>query len=254
MNKISQAVISAIAGASIMAAASCSQDNTLQYGISAIGNISGSSFKSDSGTILDIEEYACAEHLDDNDRAFIIYDVLNKSPHREAYGIRIRKAYKAIVKDPLHASALSGNEEMQREDPVKVTDIWISGGYVNMYVMLPVIPGSGTVHSVNLVLDDRDSGTAGYSFIIRHNASGETIGETGQERFVLQGGFISFPITGILTEDNIPVTFRWKWYKSAGDTGITSETEENILEGIFRKSRFGHAPASPSGKTISGTL
>ncbi len=72
MNKISQAVISAIAGASIMAAASCSQDNTLQYGISAIGNISGSSFKSDSGTLLDIEEYACAEHLDDNDRAFII--------------------------------------------------------------------------------------------------------------------------------------------------------------------------------------
>lgn len=123
-----------------------------------------------------------------------------------------------------------------------------------MYVMLPVIPGSGTAHYVNLVLEDRDSGTAGYSFIIRHNASGETIGETGQERFVFQGGFISFPIAGIITEDNVPVTFRWKWYKSAGDTGITSETEENILEGIFRKSRFGHAPASPSAKTLSGTL
>ena len=66
-----------------MTVASCSQDNTLQYGISAIGNISGSSFNSDSGTILDIEEYACAERLEDNDRAFIIYDVLNKSPHRE---------------------------------------------------------------------------------------------------------------------------------------------------------------------------
>ena len=152
MNKISKALISAIAGASIMTVASCSQDNTLQYGISAIGNISGSSFNSDSGTILDIEEYACAERLEDNDRAFIIYDVLNKSPHREAYGIRIREAYKTIVKDPLQASALSGNEEMQKEDPVKVTDIWISGGYVNMYVMLPVIPGSGTAHYVNLFL------------------------------------------------------------------------------------------------------
>lgn len=244
--KIIAKAIAASVFASFLAAPSCSQDNTLQYGVSAIGTITADRFTSDAGTVFHIEEDLSGKYLEDDSRAFIIYDVLNKNTD-SGYGIRIREGYHVTVKAPVNAS--SESEDMQAEDPVNVTGIWISGGYVNMHVLFPMIIGSSVRHSINLILEDNPDTWQGYSFSIRHNAFGETMSGTDSGKFILGGGFMSFPISDMIREDEAAVRFSWKWYKSAGDSGITSETEENIVEGIFRKSRFGHAPVSPSDFT-----
>lgn len=232
--KISHKSIIIFSVAAVIAAASCTYDETIRYNSAAIGTPSGQCFRSDIGTVLNVEEYRCPERIDTMDRAYIVYDVLRKSRNNDGYDIRIRQAEMVAVRTPLAESGAAA-DELQAEDPVDVRCLWLSGGYINMVARIHTIKDSGRKHLLNLVFDDGGTQDGKYVFTIRHNAAGETIDEAGPEGFCMKTVFLSFPVSEMLPGDETAVRIRWKWYKKAGEGSISSEIEDNSLDCIYRK-------------------
>lgn len=252
-------------------AVSCKKDSTLQYNNLTMGNVTEGLFTSDQGNIFNVVEQdrACYGRLDTMKRAIILCDVLNKTTGglENEYDVRLTAMSPVRVKDIIldgkveditpNAKENSGesteegtdegtDQNVYREDPVTISQVWISGGYINMYVKLPYKQSSKTIHEINLIkIETKD----GYAFRLVHNANGETMTDSTMYDFVEGGSYFSFPISSIITEEEARVRFEWKWYRVLGTSIDLNSTDFYYTEFVYKKG-YEHIP---SGLSLAST-
>lgn len=237
-----------IAAILCLAAVSCKKDNTIQYNNATMGNVVNGTFTSDQGNIFNVTEQSCAGRLDTMKRALVICDVLNKTANGadNEYDIRLNALASVLTKDIVAVGA-EAEEEVYVEDPVHIEYLWISGGYINVYVMMPFKVGSKTAHMINLVQQPSEK-EGQYILRLCHNAYGETMTETNSHEFVLGGGYVSFPINTIMQEEEANLKIEWKWYQSTG-AGLSQVTEYKTIEGTYKKDGYQHVPEALAART-----
>ena len=99
MKKITKTLIAIAAGLTVLAAASCSKDDTIRYNNATMGNVVNGKFTSDQGNIFNVVEQNCAGKLDTMKRAFVICDVLSQSEGSTTeYDIRLNYMVPVMTK------------------------------------------------------------------------------------------------------------------------------------------------------------
>lgn len=155
---------------------SCKKDDTLRYGNVTMGNLVDGKFISDQGNTFNMVEMNTTVDLKKFRRGIMQCDVLRETGEKE-YDVRVTYMDTVFTKAPVLASIAAEDEEMMVEDPIYIDQRWISGGYLNMYIIFeiqvnPILKDSK--HMINLVADDSAAETGKYTFTLRHNAFGET--------------------------------------------------------------------------------
>lgn len=248
MKRIKKGLIylAAVMAASFMT--SCQKDNTIQYNNATMGNIVNGVFISDQGNRFNVVDQQCIGELKDMKRAFIVCDVLNKTVGGEdnEYDVRVNQIATVLTKNAVPLMDVTA--EMMTQDPVHVENAWISGGYINMFIMFPSKVGSTTSHLINLVhegcLIDPETqeeipGT--YRFSLRHNSNGDKITPPQIVDYVLAGGYVSFPLSTYISDKEAEFSVEWTWHKDAG-AGLSSETEVRSFKAKYTSEGFQHAP------------
>jgi hypothetical protein len=245
--KILKRALIIIIAAAAAALTSCKQDDTLQYNNMTMGNIVAGTFTSDQGNIFNVVEKNCTGYLEELSRAIIICDVLKKVEGTDnVYDIRLNQFAGVLEKAPITKDMAESNEDSSVKDPVTIEEMWISGGYINMYVVFEVKTGSTTKHLINLVYNEQESENGKYVFELRHNSFGDSVSYDATD-IKLGGNYVSFPISELLEENSADIVIKWNWYKSAGD-GWLSETQEYSYNLTYVKGGFEHVPNTFTSK------
>lgn len=248
MKVITKAII--IAALACLGTASCKKDNTLQYNNMTMGNVIDGSFISDQGNTFNVVEQTCLGKLDTMERAIVICDILNQTAggRENDYDVRLNAMSEVLTKDIL-ATGTELDEEESVQDPINIRNLWISGGYINMFVEFPCKSNSKVAHMLNLVQVESSEANK-YTFRLHHNAYGETLNDNSEENsnWVYAGGYVSFPISTFIKEKEADIRIEWKWYITAG-TGLTQITETKYLEGTYKKDGYEHVPSDLAERT-----
>lgn len=245
-----------------LGAVSCKKDTTIQYANMTMGNVEGSTFVSDQGNVFHIVEHEGGklEELLKTERAYILCDVLSKTAGGQdnEYDIRLNDMAKVLTKDIVTLED-EKTEDIIKEDPINVREVWISGGYINFFVEFPTKVGSETAHMINLIQQEVQEtsetqnnlqGKKGYVFRLTHNANGETRENITDSQLISAGGFVSFPINKIIEGNEANLRIEWIWYKTYG-AGSSTETELKYKKGTFIKGGFEHASKDATPKTTA---
>ncbi len=214
---------------------SCQSDDTLNYNNITMGNIVDGRFVSDQGNTFNVVQQLCSGKIEEEKRIMMICDVLNETEgSRNEYDVRLTTYFPVLEKKAVTLDEATGEIDVQ--DPVHIDQLWFSGGYINMVIQTPVIPGSDTKHLVNLVYSVNENGE--YVLNFRHNAFGEVWSQEMDSKMALSGGaYVSFPIADIIKEDDAKIVLNWKWYQS---TELTFDyTKEKIYEFKYDWTRKG---------------
>ena len=249
MNKIKGFIIALAVGAAAIAT-SCQKDDTLRYYNATMGNIVDGRFVSDQGNTFNIVEQTCEGRLDTLKRAFTICDILASTGTNE-YDVRLNYITSVLTKSPLLSSAIEDISQM-KDDPALLSDLWISGGYINLYITVPIKTGSDTKHLINLILDETAKEEGTYTFTLRHDASGEIL-KDGQSNsnMVLAAGYVSFPVSHLIKEDQARIRIKWHSYKLAGQNMISSQTEYHSTERLYTKESFEQVPSTTYNNSMT---
>ena len=243
--------IRAIAAIGIIAASvSCKHDDTLVYNNLTMGNIVDGTFVSDMGNIFNVTENPCYKDLGTMNRALVLCDVLNKVEGTDnEYDIRLNAATEVLVKKPVTKFVADNDKDMTTEDPIDITYLWISGGYINTYLMFEFKYDTQTPqkHLINLVYDQENSKDGKYEFIMRHNAFGETASNDATG-ITFGGNYVSFPISDIIKEDSAEIIIKCRWYKTISG-GIMSDLQEKSFNIQYIRGGFEHAPRAVISNT-----
>lgn len=255
MKNIKKSLIIIIAA--VAAITSCKKDDTIQYNNATMGNIVDGRFVSDQGNIFNVVDQQCIGKLDTMKRAFVVCDVLNRTEGGadNEYDVRVNQIATVVTKDPVHH--MNTTAEMLIQDPVHIEYAWISGGYMNLFVMFPSKVGSKTSHLINLVHEgcmidpetkEEIEGT--YRFTLRHNSGGDKIAPPQTVDYVLAGGYVSFPLNSYITEEEADFSIEWTWHKNAGG-GLSSETSVKTLTAKYTTDGYQHAPKGLGTRAIA---
>lgn len=242
--KISKRIIISIA-AGMIALASCQKDDTLRYNNATMGNVVNGMFTSDQGNVFNIVEQNCSGKLDTMKRAFVICDVLNAAPEgNKEYDVRLNYISPVLTKEAIPSSEAT-DPSVLMNDPILLTDIWISGGYVNLHLTVPVARTNGKPHILNFILDQGEKSDSTYTFRIRHDASGEVLKEnTDNSSLMLASAYASFPVSSIIKEDTANICIKWQSYIVAGQNIISAKSEEYSIKRTYTKNTFEHVPST----------
>lgn len=254
MNMTKKGFLYLIASMAAVLTISCQKDDTIQYNNSTMGNVIDERFVSDQGNIFNIVDQVCPGKLDTMDRAFVICDVLSKTSGGadNEYDVRLKQISPVLTKDAVHHT--NTTEAMLIQDPIFIEYAWVSGGYLNMFIVYPCKVDSKTRHMINLVHEggminpetkEEISGT--YRFTLRHNADGDKITQPQTSEYVFAGGYVSFPLNSYISETEAEFCIEWPWHKNVGG-GLSSETEVKSLCGKYVSTGFQHAPKTFSAQ------
>lgn len=199
--------IFAFAIAGILGFAACRKDDTLRYSNVTMGNIVDGVFISDQGNRFNIVEQTCEDFPDTLKRALIRCDVLSKT-EENTYDIRLTDFAGVFTKAPVDSTSVT-DPDVFVEDPLMIYDMWIAGGYINMYLLIPIQQDSRTAHLINLVRDDEDAAPGIYEFTLKHNAFGEVESASSGNELVLGGAYVSFPAAGLFKEEEADIIIYW---------------------------------------------
>lgn len=229
---------------------SCKQDETLMYNNMTMGNVIDGTFISDQGNIFNIVEKYTVKNIEGMNRALTICDILKKVEGTEnVYDVRLNAATEVFTKKPILLEYADASKDESVNDPIQIIDVWISGGYINMYIMLEMKFNSDQKHMVNLVYDEKGSADGKYIFQLRHNSYGESkIYETTGIGY--GSTYVSFPISDIIKEDKAELTINYRWYKSNG-YDLSSEIDDYIHKRTYTKGGFEHVPSSAQVKATA---
>lgn len=247
MNIFGKVLMTLAAAAALI---SCKQDETLMYNNFTMGNVIDGTFVSDQGNIFKIVERNTIYNIEGMNRALTICDILKKVEGTEnVYDVRLNAVTEVFTKKPILLEYADASKEESVNDPVFIQDLWISGGYINMYIMLEMKYNSDQKHLINLVYDENASENGKYTFQLRHNAYGESLiyDATG---IGYGGTYVSFPISDIIKENDAELTINCRWYKSE-EYGWSSEVVDYNYNRTYSKDVFEHVPASAKGKAIT---
>ena len=270
MRIFNRILICITAGLIMLNTTSCKKDDTLRYGNVTMGNLVDGKFISDQGNTFNMVEMNTTVDLKKFRRGIMQCDVLRETGEKE-YDVRVTYMDTVFTKAPVLASIAAEDEEMMVEDPIYIDQRWISGGYLNMYIIFeiqvnPILKDSK--HMINLVADDSAAETGKYTFTLRHNAFGETFkgtekedsGEVGvvslsssQISWGFAGCYVSFPISELITDNNAEVTLNWKSHVVTGNSW-SSAIEDKTYKFNYSKDYFEHAPLNIKSKTVTATV
>ena len=274
MTKGIRIFIGILAAATLLLSVSCKKDETLYYGNVTMGNFVGDKFISDQGNEFTIVENLTGEEIKDTKRAIMQCDVLQKTAGtKNGYDVRVSYVGEVLTKDPLTFDEAGTDPEKTIEDPILVDQAWISGGYLNLYVMFEVQVNpkpEESKHMINLVYDPSSIGTGKITFALRHNAYGETLGgsqkedsseeessddsanengiQTQSKELVqrgLAGAYVSFQLSEIITDQSAELTLQWKQH-----IGWMAEIEDKSHTLTYSKDSFEHAPLTLKSKSV----
>jgi hypothetical protein len=222
-----------------------------------MGNIVEGRFVSDQGNIFNVAEQTCVGDLPTMERAFVVCDVLHRTEGGKdnEYDVRVNQIASVLTKDVVALNKTTA--DMLIQDPVHIEYAWVSGGYVNLYILVPMKAGSTTKHLINLVhegaMTDVQTGEeleGSYRFTLRHNSNGDKITPPQVIDYVLAGAYVSFPLNTYITEKEADFSIEWTWHKNAG-SGLSSETEVKALKAKFTSEGFQHAPKNSGVRTTA---
>ena len=204
---------------------SCAADFTLQYENATMGNFVDGKFISDQGLTFNIVDQTCTVNIDTLERAIISCDILTCTDNGQ-YDVRLTDFNPIFTKDPVDSTDVTDND-IFKEDPLSINEVWYSGGYLNMHISIPAKGNSSQKHLVNLVRNDINSTTGMHEFTFKHNAFGEVVTDNDSD-FIPAGTYISFPLAQMFKEDEQKVQIILKWTSNEERDGILSkETTRN---------------------------
>ena len=271
----------AAALAAFMIMASCAKDDTIRYNNITLGNFVGDKFVSDQGNEFTIVENMTGEKFDGIKRAIMQCDVLRKVQGTEnGYEVRVHYVGEVLTKSPVETAVAADDPEKIVEDPIKIEDAWISGGYLNMYVMFEVQAypqKEDSKHMVNLVFDENGTGSGKYTMTLRHNAYGETLAtdsadndnsneESSDEdsdnddggemetqgqnpiQWGLTGAYVCFQLSDLIQEQSAQIDLIWKEHVII-DNMWMAETHERKATLTYSKDSFEQTPLELNSKT-----
>lgn len=217
------------------AVVSCQDDKSIYYNNKTMGNVVDGRFVSDKGNIFNVVDQTCDGKIDTMKRAIMVCDILNPTKGEDnEYDVRIHQLAPVLTKKPVALS--EATEDMEVTDPIHIPEMWCSGGYFNIQVIIPIKAGSKTRHMVNLVHSIDEEGR--YIFEIRHNAFGDTIKENSSG-MLLGGSYVSFPLTDIIEKNSAKFVIRWKWFENTEDGyGWTDQEKEYKVEYEWKREGF----------------
>ncbi len=242
MTKAKGLIISLAAIIMTFSAASCmKEDNTLRYDNMTMGNIVDGVFVSDQGNKFNVIEQTYPGKLDTMKRAFIICDVLrNTSAEEKEFDVRVNYIANVLTKEAVEVSEIE-DIETYMNDALILRSIWISGGYINLYLQVPVKRTNGKPHELNMIHEVRDGK---HHFQIRHDAKGETLKSDGSNSdLTLAYAYASFPVSSIIKEESAMMTISWNSYMENGQY-ISAQTKELSLNIEYKKSAFQQVPTT----------
>ena len=249
MRRTVKTIICILAAAAALV--SCKKDEALLYNNVTMGNVVDGTFTSDYGNIFTVVEKNCSADLEKMKRAITLCDILSKVEGTEnVYNVRLNACQEVLTKNYVEKETADADLEMAVEDPVNIQEMWISGGYLNLFINFEADPTKDTRHLINLVLDVEASVEGSYTFLLRHNSFGDSLVHGSQDT-VLGGNYVSFPISDLIKENSAEVTIRFKWYKGNHSQGFTSETQELVHKIIYNKGGYEQAPFTIATKAAT---
>lgn len=244
MKRITKVIITIAAGITVFAAASCTKDETIRYNNATMGNVVNGKFTSDQGNIFNVVEQTCPGKLDTMKRAFMVCDILKNTEGSEnQYDIRLNYLTPVLTKNAILSSSITEGNELAN-DPILLQTYWVSGGYLNIYLAVPVEINSKVKHTINFVYDDTEQEEGIYTFNIRHDGTGEDLKNDSQNNITLAYAYTSVPVASIIKEDNAKIVIKWINHKVIGNAVILSETEEIKREVLYSKDAYQQVPAT----------
>ena len=266
MKYIFRIVIAALAASLFLT--SCKKDDTIRYNNVTMGNFVDGKFVSDQGNEFTIVENLSGTEINNISRAIMQCDVLKKVEGTEnGYEVRVHILSKVLDKKPVEKVAAAEDPEKLVTDPITIQQLWISGGYLNMYVLFeiqtyPEKPEKK--HTVNLVFNQEEIGKGTYNLELRHNAFGETLSASKDEekedgsvqvqsseliQWGLAGSYVSFPLSEIITDKEATLKLNWNEHIFCNNV-MTAESVERSVELSYSKDNFEHAPTVVKSKTV----
>lgn len=244
MKKTAKFIIAIAAGITALAAASCTKDDTIRYNNATMGNVVNGKFTSDQGNIFNIVDQTCSGKLDTMKRAFIICDILNNTEGAEnQYDIRLNYLATVLTKNAILSSGITeGNEPAN--DPILLQSYWVSGGYLNIYLAVPVVADSNVKHTINFIYEDTEQSDGTYTFQIRHDGTGEVFNDSNDSKITFAYAYASVPVAPIIKEDNARIVIKWLNYKVAGNAIILSQSDEVQRETLYSTDAYQQVPAA----------
>lgn len=208
----------------LLAATSCSKDDSIIYGYEGFGTVSGTNIILDDGITAIVRNIQCDDSYVECDRILVFCDLLMKEGP-DTYGINLRD-WKKVLKKPCLVASEVTDWEAVGDDPVNLVQGWTGSEFLNMELNFSFKADSETSHFINLVYDDVASDADTLRFTIRHNGYGESYPDIPEEEAVLGRAYTSFPVTSLIPEgqDKIAVKISWKWHKYK-DGQVLPDTE-----------------------------
>lgn len=228
----------------LCALTACKKDDTLRYGNMTMGNIHGESIISDQGNTFNIAENLFNINLSacKSERVMVLCDVL-KETAENTYDIRLTGLTEVLAKNVKTMADSTPEEDLTTDDPLIIREIWYSGGYLNVSIEIAIKAGSGSIHYINLIHEENQEQDGEYTFILRHNASGEVPSADDRE-YSTSIGYVSFPIAGIIKGEAAKLNLKWKTFKVRNGWYDFYESESVDKGFNWSRSDYEHTPAS----------
>lgn len=199
--------------AAALLAASCLKNDTILYREITMAQVTGpTQFVTDIGLTYNVVENPFAIEFASLSRVIIHCNVLKQTGDRE-FNVQLLQLADPLNKDAVLTSTLTKPNDGLGNDPIGLSSVWISGGYLNMCVGVLVIDEEKT-HTVNLEFDDTAPADT-LRFTLRHDdglADGE---EVVFDEKLIGYKYATFPIKKLLPEGvtTLPVKLTWTWDK-----------------------------------------
>ena len=197
--------------AAMLLAISCTWDDPVIYrDVTMAEPTADGRLKTDSGVIYNIVKKSCEASLEGKTRVLILCDVLKKTADKQ-YDIELLQLIEPLKKDPVPSSTLTKPDDGLGNDPVAITQAWISGGYMNLCVAVKILSKEQD-HVINLEFDDTAPSDT-LRFTLRHDDGVDDSTDAISSDTEIGTAYATFPIRQLLPEgkETIPVKLSWTW-------------------------------------------
>ena len=215
---IKRIISSVFVALGLIAATSCSKDNTLQYNNLTLGFVESGRFVSDNGNIFNVVENLTKDDVAkyEGQRIVTVCDVLNRTENKEKeYDVRLKYLAVPYMRDAVKDYEAMEHTDLLVEDPVYIESVWVSGGYLNIMFAHEYKINSTAEHLFNIVVNTEIAEDRTILVSFRHNAYGETYEKLGSNNCAFKTDVIAtFPLETMVEspEDYTDMKISFKWY------------------------------------------
>lgn len=169
------------------------------------------SFLGDDGRTYVFSNVGTDVEWDNVERLMAVFDVTASIDGEDKYSANLLD-YQA----PLYKKPFAGNSQELIDSlgtaPLKVNDIWFSGGCLNMLNTL-TFNNADSKHSVDLLIKAYPPASDTLKMVLMHNAGGDQVDEYAEEMIENSYSFYSsFPLKDYLpTEGELVLSLEWRW-------------------------------------------